>query len=474
MNFWYEIRRVLRSKFIIIVLMIILILTPLISYESAKSTMVSSTGNGGIHFSFPYFISNDTIHIIAYVVNSFGVPLDSQSVLISINNVNYSSSTINGYANFSIPLGSLKNESNILVSYNLGTEYSQDSGVFIINTTQGYSGFSLINGILNPQNSTRLGFIILFYGPHGSPANKFNLSLYAIQKNGPVSSNNNLILEQNYSLSGRNIFYIFPNLNYSQLEKNQMIIIHYGNNTYEEVLGPLTIYSQTSNLLQKNAEIYTMTGVLNFFIALVGIFGGYLTYGKDKTSGILESVLKRPITARKLLAARYSATSIVVILSVLVSGFLSYFIYIEYGQYINISEIIPIFLGVASTGLIYLSISYFFAHIAKSQSTLLASLIVFYIITALFASIFLLILVSEIGGPIGSINYERVYTMASFFFPSEIPGLIVEYETHTVNIFITQSINPYSIGLTPLNITIAILIWIFVPLAFALWRSDKD
>ncbi len=68
-----------------------------------------------------------------------------------------------------------------------------------------------------------------------------------------------------------------------------------------------------------NVAASFFSGLLGFFIPLMAIIGSYSSYGKDRLTGVLESVLARPVTRLSLGVSRYLSTMIAFVLAVAAS-----------------------------------------------------------------------------------------------------------------------------------------------------------
>src|SRR5256885_1955037 len=61
--------------------------------------------------------------------------------------------------------------------------------------------------------------------------------------------------------------------------------------------------------------------ILSFFMPLAAILGAYSSYGKDRLTGVLESILARPISRRGLAISRFLSTLTALAVAAIVSVF---------------------------------------------------------------------------------------------------------------------------------------------------------
>ncbi len=219
--------------------------------------------------------------------------------------------------------------------------------------------------------------------------------------------------------------------------------------------------------------------LFGFLIPILAIFMGYFTYGKDRTSGVLESVVTRPVTKSELLVTRFIASIIAILIAVVISvmlvdaGQMSYF---RKGMPANmIAALIWIYFveGASFIGLIYL-----FAHLVKSQSSLLGLAIALFIVfSLLWSTVSTIVLVEVFHGSISSLSTLQGQINFNFASPSGYGKNVAIYVTHLVTLTSIAGtnirVNPASYGITELSVGAIGIIWMAVPILLAFLLARK-
>lgn len=219
--------------------------------------------------------------------------------------------------------------------------------------------------------------------------------------------------------------------------------------------------------------------LFGFLIPILAIFMGYFTYGKDRTSGVLESVVTRPVTKSELLITRFIASIIAILIAVIVSifvidaGQLSYFRTGIPANFILALILIYFVEGAAFIGLVYM-----FAHLVKSQSALLGlSVALFIVFALLWNTVATLVLVEVFHANILSLSALQGQINFNFASPSGYGRNVAIYMTHiatlTSAVGNSVKINPSSYGITEASLGGIGLVWLAVPIIIAYLLSKK-
>lgn len=484
---FYELRRVLRSRFVIILFVILLVLPPLFSYLATNEiSSIQNNNYSGVATGF--FISGNKVHLVTYSYNNYGEPNRDANIKFSYEGLNY---TIkpgpNGYGNITVPY----NNSNsvqlqsitmqITIVDSLGI--TQEDKVLQIPPGTNYSGLIFSGTIVNPQNVSSLGVIGLYIGPNGTPSPPLHVEVYAVNESQIVTGNFTQAeeyLELNAYSPPTTVIRIFPSAPVKYLSQTQAVlvfnnstgqpIVEYGTGAYVSFSSPnLTNYSpptQVDSTFQSTA-----VNIIDFFIVIMGLFMGYFTYGKDKTSGIIESVLKRPITRIKLILSRYVASALIILVGVVLSMIISDLIYItQLHEHLSTLYLFSASISLAAVGIIFLGISYLISSLVRSQGALLGFTFLIYFVMGLFAST-IIDIASLLSG-----NFYKYYFILSYVFPSQIPGLSYELIINKISFLLftgSQTPSLASVGLTPVNLIIIGLLWVIIPIVLAIAITNR-
>ncbi len=484
----YEIRRTLTSKFVVIMIIAIVGLVSLLSYENASTySPVSIPSSPSL--TTGYYINGQNLTMVGYFHDAFGSPDAQVTAYYEYANNTYSSkSGTSGYANATMPLGTAGTSVSVLVNYSyarFGQSVSTPQTPFAIKATNTYSGLSVASGIFNPANKSNLGFLALYVGANGTSAPPTNLyvsqvNISALQSTTPLSLKNNSSYQ--FQLSGVGHAAFFPAATISDKGKNYSVVatnssggflsVSNSKIPFVSVIGPLSIYVQLTQSQLQSLVFSGTSQILGFLIPILAIFAAYLTYGKDRTTGVMESVLKRPITSGDIIVSRFLSNSVAIIGSVAFSAFISDLIIHHYlNMYLSSSFDAYFIWTYVVEGLSFLALVYLFSHLAKSQGALLGASIAIFVVWDLFWSIIPIALLSAFGVSSSSDAYLRTEIAFNYASPAGYSTLIQTYFTGRMGFISSASINPALFGITPPLLITAGILWMVVPFALAYWLS---
>lgn len=495
----YEIKRTLTSKFVIILIVIIVGLASLIAYESAKSEVpTSSSAQTSIYLNVGYYVSGSTLHVVGLPVNNLGQPsigIGSASLSYeyagTYKNMTLSSS---GYANTTFTITNNSNtELNASFSYRLIRGFSNSYQLtYNLNFSRGYSGISMIP-VTDPSNSTITGMNLFYVGQNGTSAPSMSVFYYNGTSDKPGQA---FVLPAYFSsmnVSGFHDINVFPDFNASTYTYSSVRAVIVSSKAIPSSFGSFSspilpdygknfsVYvsfdSSYHPLTQKEVQSLIFTGVtsiITFLLAILAVFEGYLTYGKDRTSGVLESVIKRPVSRGALIGSRFTANAVSIALAVVLSMLsANFFIHYYLHLYLTTSFDLYFIWSFVVEGLAFLALVYMFAHIVKSQGALLGSAIGLFVVFGLFWTT--ISAVVDVAFHIVSGTSEYITTAVAFDYasPTGITSLFQILFEKTVGGFLGggTTIHPSAYGVTPVFIVLAGILWIAVPFGIALWLA---
>ncbi len=169
----YETKRTLTSKFVIILIIAIVGLSSLLSYESAATFNSPSSTFARPNLNYGYYIEGSNITMVGFAHNVYGEPTSGVIAHFEYNGSFYSGrSNSMGFANKTFHIKPSK-QFNVGINYTYSTFRSQRTTSqveYSINPSQKFSGIDLIPGTVDPANSSNFGFQILYVGNNGSLA----------------------------------------------------------------------------------------------------------------------------------------------------------------------------------------------------------------------------------------------------------------------------------------------------------------
>ena len=126
---------------------------------------------------------------------------------------------------------------------------------------------------------------------------------------------------------------------------------------------------------------------VNLFLPFMALALSFISFGRDKTGGTMDSVLTLPITRRTLILSRYSASLVLLTISTITGLIFSDLIYYHYfGALLNLTTLLycewALFVIISSN----LGLGYLLGRILNSETILFGSLFLIFIVLDLFWS----------------------------------------------------------------------------------------
>ncbi|MEM3675597.1 MAG: ABC transporter permease subunit [Thermoplasmataceae archaeon] len=487
-SIFYEIRRILRSKFVIVMIVAIIGLSSLLSYESGSTYKPVSVPSGNF-FTYGYYFSHSNLTVVGYVYNSYGKPVKGVSVSYSYNKSVFNAVTDgNGFANVTFPADISMGKVNVTANMSYKVFRSTTTLVTHISipTNVPYSGLSFTSSVFNPTNNTRLGLLFLYVGSNGSAAHAMNFLIAPVNTSNASQLTSSYVIDHyqfNISESGFNVAIVFPPVTYSDHNNTYAFVVMESNKlvmpisspSYAIPIGKLTLYKPlTQSALQQLVNSGT-SGILNFFIPILAVFSGYLTYGKDRTTGVMESVLKRPITRGGLISSRFLANSVAIAGAVIASmAIADLIIYHYFSMFVSPSFFLYFIWTYIVEGLAFLALVYLFSHLVSSQGALLGAAIALFIVMDLFWTIIPLAVLAAFGVNPASDLYMQVTVAFNYASPAGYSSLVQAIQTGTLSSFASSSVSAVSAALFGVTVPLVLLagvLWIALPFIAAYYLA---
>ncbi len=476
----YEIRRTLTSKFVIIMIIAIVGLSSLLAYE-AGSTYSPSPVSSAPQLTTGYYMSGSSVVMVGYAHDAYGNPVSGIKVSYDYNGTTYNStSASNGFANYTIPAGNVSS-GTVHVSYTYTTlrkSIEVHSTPVSFSSSPGSSGLYVTAGIVNPSNSTMFGLELFYVGTNGTTSP--SLDVYVYNYSLPVSD-----ISTNYSykhsFSGFTVLNIFPTVtgaNRTDLYKvevtNSSGYTMYPPHSSQSPVFPLTDYTpMTQSTLQ--SLVYAGTSeILGFLIPILAVFAAYLTYGKDRTNGVLESVLKRPVTRGGLITSRFLSNSVSIVVAVGLSMIFSDLIIHHYfGMYLSTTFSLYFVWTYVVEGISFLALVYMFSHIAKSQGAVLGAAIALFVVLDLFWSIIPIAILAALKISTSSTAYVSASVGFDYASPAGYSTLVQTMFTGKFGIISSSTIDPSAFGITAPFLIVAGILWMAVPFVISYYLAKN-
>ncbi len=460
----YDMLKTLKNKWMIILTAVIILISlaiiPLVQSVNVSTGGVSSNNTTG------YLYYENGYHIVTFSFNQFGIGIPNVKIVLNMtgNNVNVSKtifSNSTGYATLYLNL----TKSN----YNLYINLSYPGSSSLV---------SLVNFI--PEKISNNSLYIFLGGPFTLITDQKNASIHKLLLYYPLlnySKNENLSVY--YYVYGQNIqnktylgsftpnitVYNLPSFkNYST--RSDIAFALYSNSSliFQTIIPVSFLRGQVISINGENLGASFISSILTIFYPLIAILSAYSAYGKDRVTGVIESVLSRPITRTKLTLSRFVSIMIAIAISItitilIVSYLISSSLHVPMFSFsFTLYSILAL---LVDTGAFVLLI-FIFSHLVKSTSALIGISIALFVIFDFFWSLIVLAVSEALGYGIASFNYYQVDVILSYINPAQFFSLVSAYLTGSYGGF---SMNPSLLGIDPVNIVIAGILWIVVPLA---------
>ncbi len=475
----YEIRRTLTSKFVIIMIIAIVGLSSLLAYESG-STYSPSPVSSIPQLSTGFYMSGSNITVVGYAHDAYGNPVSGIKVSYEYNGTIYNStSASNGFANSTIPTGTASH-GTIDVSYSYTTFRRSTEGPtsnLSFGPSLKWTGLQVLPGIVDPSNTTRFGIQLFYVGPNGSASPSLNVYVYNISLPATKILTN---YSYNRSVSGFTVLNLFPTVKgvnstdrYGLAVTNSTGSILFVYPSQSRGL-PLTDYTpMTQSTLQ--SLVYAGTSeILGFLIPILAVFAAYLTYGKDRTNGVLESVLKRPVTRGGLITSRFLSNSVSIVVAVgLAMIFSDLIIHHYFGMYLSTTFSLYFVWTYVVEGISFLALVYMFSHIAKSQGAVLGAAIALFVVLDLFWSIIPIAILAALKISTSSTAYVSASVGFDYASPAGYSTLVQTMFTSKFGIISSSTIDPSAFGIIAPFLIIAGILWMAVPFVIAYYLAKN-
>jgi ABC-2 type transport system permease protein len=220
-----------------------------------------------------------------------------------------------------------------------------------------------------------------------------------------------------------------------------------------------------------NVASFFFSTILSFFMPLASILGAYSSYGKDRLTGVLESVLARPISRRGLAISRFLSTLTALAVAAIASvGIVDLLLNQVLGSALPQDYALAIISGLvvevaAFTGLIFL-----LSHLVKSTGVLLGISIVLFVVLDFFWGLIVFLLTLLLGGTSGSAVAVEATLVSYYANPAQFLQLINVYVFQSSSGFALQSSN---YGVTLPAIILDGLLWAILPFLVFMYLAVK-
>jgi ABC-2 type transport system permease protein len=526
----YDIRKVFMSKTVLVSMILLIAISFFLVYSF--SVTINPQFQPPNTQVLSWYDSSGTYHFLAFESNQYGQPVSGVSVQVSMNFSSFyvgNTATINpasypgyrssalstnssGYAEFTINVpASDINEVN--ANYSVLVQISQPNGnteglgggspYMQFNTAKNGSSSSSpvgpgqvvslagipITTVTDSSNSQKEDIKVMWAGPDGSVPNGY--SLYYKFNNGTCYPNQFQgcgFISIPTGLSESNMTFLSNMTTFNQIFTPPQLEPNLGNNSQitlglfypngtvaqDATFSVIQLYpsAQVISVGQSNQIVISFfTTVFGIFIPLIAIMGSYNAYGKDRVSGVLESILAQPISRRGLSLSRFLSSFAGMAIAISISmGVVDAIVYYYTKSPFNTTLLL------ASAGAFFVELGAFIglmmllSRVIKSSGLLIGIGIGLFLVFDLFWSILISLLVTVSGAGFASNGYLSYQIAGEFLNPAQFVQLVITYLTSQSTFGL---ISPAQYGITIPSIVATGILWVALPLASFLYLAIK-
>jgi ABC-2 type transport system permease protein len=478
--FLYDVRKTITSKTVLILIAIILLISLAIIPFTSRSTVTS----GG--FSQPailYYYSNGGYHFLDYLFNGFGDPISGVAVTFTLvtgasNSTQSGTTDSSGLTRIDINVPSANYFVTVKNTYSSGVATSSSSYIDTVPPSViRYLSSGPFSTVTDKHNSSKVDVQVFYAAPGGGLPSGYSLYYKLVPSSFPFPTKPIPYDETQMTFLGDLSSYhqIFdPSIPAgTDPQETAWFEIFAPNRTAVESANyPVGLLRQAQIPINiSNAAAYFFSTVLGFFIPLMTIIGSYSSYGKDRLTGVLESVLSRPITRRGLAMSRFLSTLAAFSISIVASvGVVDLVLNSVAGSFLSQDYVLAIIAGMvvevaAFTGLIFL-----LSHLVKSTGSLLGISIGLFVVLDFFWGLIVFGLTLLLGGAQGSFVGLQATYLSYYANPAQFLNLVNAYVFQSL---VGAFVSPSSYGVTLPAIVVDGVLWAVAPFIIFLYLAVK-
>ena len=431
-------------------------------------------GNGGT--LVVGYDSGQQFKLLAYSYNIYGQPVVGTQLNVTMNDAlghhsATASTNASGFAVMTVPSGHPGNQTFyfIRVAGQVVAEgslpYSHSGQVFSL-------AGSPIGSVVDPANSSRSEALFFFQGPNGRVPSMYRIYYnFSASYGGPVTS----AAGMTFLGSPTSYVSVFRLPEIPRSTPNVLLVAADANGTVEFESGFSSTGGPTEATTPLSVFSLFMSNILALVVPLMSILVAYNSYGKDRTTGVLESVLTRPVTRRSLGLTRYASFVIAISVALVVT-----MVAMEAISQFLLGDILPLNYAAYTVGAMaveaaaFIGIVMVISQLTKSQGTMILASMGLWVVLDFLWTVLVFFVSAVLGVQVGSGNYLAVTIQSSFFNPAQFYSLIGVYIEGITTVG-SVPISPATYGLTPLTLALDASFWVFVPLfAFLYLVSRRD
>ncbi len=236
-------------------------------------------------------------------------------------------------------------------------------------------------------------------------------------------------------------------------------------------LGALSSSGATSRNVS-GFVVNAMGAIYGFFVPVLGIVAAYETYGRDRVTGVLESVLCRPVTRTELILSRFLALVLASAIAVLLAlGLVDLVLYVETTDTIAAGAFVALFAALLVEAAAFGGLVFLFSHLFRSTGALQGTAVIAFVVFSIiwYILVIVTILATGLNNPYGALS-DMV--LADYFNPAQYALLVTAYVEQSF-FFGLVPVASSKVGLTAGGIVVSGALWSVLPFLGAAYLARK-
>ncbi len=242
------------------------------------------------------------------------------------------------------------------------------------------------------------------------------------------------------------------------------------------IFNAFTSSQGLASVISPQRTVLLIMGLIyGFFVPVMGIQTGYSTYARDRATGVLDTVLVRPVTRTQIILSRYLA---VLVASALGIGgalaLLDVMDLVEVGAALPLGQLVGLYIGLVVEAVAFAGILFLIAHLVRSPGAIMGSAVVVFVLIDI-VWFFLLLFVGVLLGGLTSAQGQAQVVALEYVDPAGYPFLMLAWVQGGLfgDVISPPAGGLASIGLTLGGLAVAGAFWSTVPFALSLWLARR-
>jgi len=463
----YDLKKAMTSRGMLAV-MIFMIVFSLAIIPLISQTAVSF--QPGINYDYSSYPTSNGFNVLMVAYNSFGQPLSG--ITFNLTGVNFDFSktlttNTSGLVEFLVPANSTQRTLELNVNI-VGSSLSQPNQIILYGKPGMPNFLASINLVSDVSNASKKDIFVFAVGPNFSkPDYVLYYSIIPASKAGgfygPLNESSMKYLADIKDITTVVNFNVPSNVSINDM----LLVAAFQRNGTMITSLETNIISPNINISASQIASGFLSGILSVFVPLMAILGAYSIYGRDRVSGVLESVLVRPVTRRSLLLSRFIAGLLASASAVLITILVVDLIFaVKLNQYLSATFIFWSWASLVVEVAAFIGLLFAISQLTKSTGALIGAGIGLFLVLDFLWQLIVFFALSAAGTGFGSDYALHIQTLLDFFNPSQYLALVQIYQSHTIS---GIPVNISSYGVTLVTLLIDGVAWVLLPLLLALW-----